>query len=162
MGKKAALLTLAALTSFGALALAAYASTAGLIIGPASHIRHVAYKGFYDGHKDVYLFTDVSNKAQAKALHMNYAPALKKMKPLPPQYFVKGRAAPGQLTVFGSEPGETDYNPLWDEFFVTWKPGVKPKKLVRDDQIKALAAKGKLTLRDAHIVLNAPITKVGK
>jgi len=39
---------------------------------------------------------------------------------------------------------------------------VKPKKLVRDDQIKALAAKGKLTLRDAHIVLNAPITKVGK
>ena len=49
-----------------------------------------------------------------------------------------------------------------EEFFVTWKSGVKPVLLVRDDQIKALAKQGKLTLRDAHIVLNAPIFKVGK
>jgi hypothetical protein len=33
---------------------------------------------------------------------------------------------------------------------------------VKDDQIKGLAKKGELTLRDAHIVLNAPIIKVGK
>jgi hypothetical protein len=50
---------------------------------------------------------------------------------------------------------------LWEEFFVTWKAGVKPVLLVRDDQIKALAKKGKLTLVDGHIVLNAPIVKVG-
>jgi hypothetical protein len=34
--------------------------------------------------------------------------------------------------------------------------------LVRDDQINGLAKQGKLTVRDAHIVLNALITKVGK
>jgi hypothetical protein len=34
--------------------------------------------------------------------------------------------------------------------------------LVRDDQIKSLAKANKLTLKDAHIVLNAPITKVVK
>ena len=31
----------------------------------------------------------------------------------------------------------------------------------QDDQIDSLAKQGKPTLRDAHIVLNAPITKVG-
>lgn len=64
--------------------------------------------------------------------------------------------------MFGSEPGESDYNPLWEEFFVTWKAGVKPVLLVKDDQIKSLAKAKKVTLKDAHIVLNAPITKVGK
>ena len=80
----------------------------------------------------------------------------------PAQYFVIGHAAAGQLAVFGSEPGEADYDPIWEEFFVTWKSGVKPQLLVRDDQIKALAKTHELTLRDAHIVLNAPIIKVGK
>jgi hypothetical protein len=84
------------------------------------------------------------------------------VKGLPRQFFVRGRAAAGQLTVFGSEPGESDYNPLWKEVWVTWKKGVKPVLLVRDDQIDNLAKKGKLTEKDAHIVLNAPILKVGK
>jgi hypothetical protein len=39
---------------------------------------------------------------------------------------------------------------------------VKPVLLVKDDQIKALAKSKKLTLKDAHVVLNAPITKVTK
>jgi hypothetical protein len=104
----------------------------------------------------------VSSKAQAKALHVNYAAALNASKGLPDQYFVKGRAAPGQLTIFGSEPGEPDYNPLWDEVWVTWKPGVKPVLLGQDDQIKSLAKEGRLTMTDAHVVLNAPILKVGK
>ena len=45
---------------------------------------------------------------------------------------------------------------------MTWKPGVTPVLLVKDDQIKSLAKAKKVTLKDAHIVLNAPITKVGK
>jgi hypothetical protein len=77
------------------------------------------------------------------------------------QYFIMGRAAPGQIAVFGSKPGESDYNSLWEEIFVTWKPGVKPVLLHRDDQIDKLAKEGKLTMKDAHIVVNAPITNVG-
>ena len=131
-------------------------------LGTPTMTGQPVYRGFYDHHIDTYLITDVSNKAQAKALHVNYAAALKASKGLPDQYFVKGRAAPGQLTVFGSEPGKPDYNPLWDEVWVTWKAGVKPALLGQDDQIKALAKEGKLTMRDAGIVLNAPILKVGK
>ena len=63
--------------------------------------------------------------------------------------------------MFGSEPGETDYNPLWEELIVTWKPGVTPVLLVKDDQIDGLAKQGKLTVKDVHVVINAPITKVG-
>jgi hypothetical protein len=143
-------------------ASAAAMASSGLPLGPGTSSEHTAYQAYYDGHKDTYFVTDVSNKAQASALHVNYSKELAAVKGAPAQYFVQGRAVAGQLSVFGSEPGEPSYNPLWEEFFVTWKPGVKPVLLVKDDQITGLAKKGKLTIRDAHIVLNAPIVKVGK
>ena len=63
--------------------------------------------------------------------------------------------------MFGSEPGEDDYSPLWQEITVTWKPGVTPVLLTKDDQVKDLASKGMLTLSPTPIVLNCPIVKVG-
>ena len=64
--------------------------------------------------------------------------------------------------VFGSEPGEASYSPLWTEVIVTWKSGRTPALLVRDDQIDSLAKKGMLTMRTTTVINNAPITKVGK
>lgn len=143
--------------------VAAYAATKSpLLLGPGTNTERTTFQAYYDGHKDAYFVTDVSSKSQARALHVNYSKEIGAVKGAPAQYFVKGKAVAGQLSVFGSEPGEDDYNPLWEEFFVTWKPGVKPVLLVKDDQITGLAKKGKLTLRDAHVVLNAPIVKVGK
>jgi hypothetical protein len=151
------------LVIFVATVAVAAASSGGLPnIGTPSMKTQPVYKGYYDHHIDTYLITDVSSKSQAKAMHVNYSAELKGVKGLPEQYFVRGRAAKGQLTIFGSEPGETDYNPLWKEVWVTWKQGVKPVLIGRDDQIDALEKKGKLTEKDAHIVLNAPILKVGK
>ena len=131
-------------------------------IGKSKPTAQPVYKGYYDHHLDTYLITDTSSKPQAKAMHINYAAELKTVKGLPDQYFVRGQAAKGQLTVFGSEPGKSDYNPLWEEVWVTWKTGVTPVLLGQDDQIKGLVQKGELTMKDAHIVLNAPILKVGK
>ena len=155
---------LVALIAAAFAASAAAASTGGGLpnIGEPAMTAQPVYKGYYDHHVDTYLITDISDKAQAAAMHVNYSAGLKTVKGLPDQYFVKGRAAKGQLTVFGSEPGESDYNPLWKEIWVTWKPGLKPVLLGQDDQIDALAKAGKLTMTDAHIVLNAPILKVGK
>ncbi|HEY4346922.1 MAG TPA: hypothetical protein VGM80_04980 [Gaiellaceae bacterium] len=150
----------------GILAAATVAATAGaadspLALGPAANAMTKTYLGFYDGHKDTYVVTDVSSKSQASGLHVNYSPPLAHYKGAPPQYFIQGAAAKGQLAVFGSEPGEDDYNPLWEELIVTWKSGQKPVLLVQDDQIDSLQKKGELTVRDAHVVLNAPITHVG-
>jgi hypothetical protein len=148
---------------FAATVAVATASTGGLPnIGTPAMKTQPVYKGYYDKHIDTYLITDVSSKTQATAMHINYSKELKGLKGLPEQYFVRGRAAKGQLTIFGSQPGEVNYNPLWEEVFVTWKKGVKPVLIGQDNQIDALKKKGKLTEKDAHIVLNAPILKVGK
>ena len=148
--------TMAGTMAVTAALLAAAASAApALRLGPATHSSLAVYQGYYDGHKDGYLITDVSSKSQASSWHVNFAPVLKGAASAPPQYFVVGRAAAGQIAVFGSEPGKPDYNPLWDEIFVTWKAGVTPVLLVKDDQIKALAKAHKLTMTDADGVESA-------
>jgi hypothetical protein len=140
---------------------AASASSSPLTLGPAANGSAKTYLGYYDGHKDTYVLTDVSSKSLAAALHVNYSPPLAQFKGAPAQYFTQGPASKGQLAVFGSQPGEKNYNPLWEELIVTWKAGQKPVLLVSNNQINGLATKGELTVRDAHVVLNAPITHVG-
>lgn len=160
---RATVLAATVVALLAAAAAIAAAATGGLPnIGTPKMTGQPVYKGFYDHHLDTYLITDVSSKTQAKAMHVNYSAELKAVKGIPDEYFVRGHAAKGQLTIFGSEPGEADYNPLWEEIWVTWKKGVKPVLLGQDDQIKGLAKQGKLTLKDAHIVLIAPILRVGK
>ena len=44
---------------------------------------------------------------------------------------------------------------------MTWKAGVTPVLLTSNNQINALAKAGKQTNKDAHVVLNAPVTSVG-
>jgi hypothetical protein len=146
-----------------ALALAAATAYAGggMGMGPAGHVERPAFHGYYDGHKVTYLNTDVSSRAEAKAMHINYSPRLAKVKALPEIYLVRGRAAAGQLAVFGSEPGEPDYSPLWSETLLSWKAGAKPVVIKSDTQVDALEKKGVLSERDAHVVLNCPIIKVG-
>jgi hypothetical protein len=154
-------LTAAAVALAALLLIGAANAASPLRLGPETHMRIAVYHGYYDGHKDGYVITDVSNKAQASMWHVNFAPIIKGAKNAPPQYFFTGRAATGQLAVFGSEPGDATYNPLWDELFVTWKAGVTPTLVVSDTQIDSLKKAGKLTVSDPHIVHNAPITSVG-
>jgi hypothetical protein len=143
-------------------AVAAYgAGTAGPVMGPSTKIAQPAFRGYYDGHKDTYLSTDVSSKTEAAMMHVNYSARIGSVKGLPEIYLVQGRAAPGQLAVFGSEPGEKDYSPLWSETILTWKAGATPVVLTSDTQINKVEAMGTLTERDAHVVLNCPIVKVG-
>jgi hypothetical protein len=148
-----------------AVAAGAYASltSGGPRMGPTTTVKRPAFHGYYDGHKDTYLNTDVSNKAQAKAMHINYAPVLKSV-PLasaPEIYLVEGKAAAGQLAVFGSEPGEKTYSPVWKETILTWKASATPVLIKSDTQIDQLEKKGGLTERSTSIRLNCPIIKVG-
>jgi hypothetical protein len=140
----------------------AAAVTAGPIMGQASRISRPAFHGFYDGHKVTYLNTDVSSKADAAAMHINYSASIGRVKGLPEIYLLQGHAAAGQLAIFGSEPGEKNYSPLWSETILTWKAGAKPTLITSDTQINKIEKTGKLTERDAHVVLNCPIVKVAK
>ena len=96
-------------------------------------------------------------------MHINYAPGLKAV-PLssaPEIYLVQGKAATGQLAVFGSEPGEKDYSPVWKETILTWKASAKPVLIKSDTQINQLEKKGGLSERSTSVRLNCPIVKVG-
>jgi len=137
------------------------AMTAGPVMGPVSRITRPAFHGYYDGHKDTYLNTDVSSKTEAAAMHINYSAPIGTVKGLPEIYFVAGRAARGQLAIFGSEPGEKDYSPLWSETILTWKASATPVLITSDTQIDKIEKTGKLSERDAHVVLNCPIIRVG-
>ncbi len=161
MSSKLTLMT-AALIAVAVSAAAGYgAISAGPEMGPASKIARPAFHGYYDGHKVTYLSTDASSKAEAAAMHINYSASIGRMKGLPEIYLVQGRAAPGQLAIFGSEPGEPDYSPLWSETILTWSPGATPVLITSDTQLDQIEKTGKLTERDGHVVLNCPIVKVG-
>jgi len=161
MAKRLVLVVLGLGTALAA-AVAGFAAIAGgPIMGPSARVLRPAFHGYYDGHKDTYLSTDVSSKAEARSMHVNYSASLGTVKGLPEIYLVQGRAAAGQLAIFGSEPGEKDYSPLWSETILTWKAGATPVVITSDTQINKIEKMGKLTERDAHVVLNCPIIKVG-
>ena len=161
MAKRLVLVVLSLATPLAA-AVAGFAAIAGgPIMGPSARVLRPAFHGYYDGHKDTYLSTDVSSKPEATSMHINYSASLGRVKGLPEIYLVQGQAAPGQLAIFGSQPGEKDYSPLWSETILTWKAGATPVLITSDTQINKIEKTGKLTERDAHVVLNCPIIKVG-
>jgi hypothetical protein len=133
-------------------------------MGPKTTISRPAFHGYYDGHVDTYLNTDVSSKTAAKAMHINFAPVLRSvpLKPAPEIYLVEGKAAAGQLAVFGSEPGEASYSPIWKETILTWRANAKPVLIKSDTQVDALEKKGMLSERSTSVRLNCPIIKVGR
>lgn len=140
------------------------AGGSGMGIGLPTTISRKAFEGYYDGHRDTYLNTDVSDKGEAAAMHINYAPVLKTV-PLasaPEIYLVQGKAARGQRAVFGSEPGEPTYSPIWKETMLTWKASATPVLITSDTQIDKLEKQGVLSERATSIRLNCPIVKVGK
>jgi hypothetical protein len=142
-------------------AAGAYATGGPMMMGSSHKISQPAFTGFYDGHHVTYLSTDISSRAEAKMMHINFSASIGKVKGLPEIYLVQGRSAAGQLAVFGSEPGEPDYSPLWDETILTWKAGSKPVLIKSDNQVNKLEKTSGLTERPGHVVLNCPIVRIG-
>jgi hypothetical protein len=160
MGSKA-LAAGAVLVCASALTAGAYAVGGPMMMGPTHTIKQAAFKGYYDGHFVTYLSTDISSKTEAKMMHINFSASIGKVKGLPEIYLVQGRSAAGQLAVFGSEPSESDYSPLWTETILTWKAGSTPVLIKSDNQVNKLEKTSGLTERPGNVVLNCPIVKVG-
>jgi hypothetical protein len=156
-----ALAALAIQAAVGAQARSRSDAPAGSMMGmgPMHMISQSAFQGFYDGKKYTYINTDVSNKAQAASMHINYSSFLSSVHGAPAIYLFEGHTAAGQLAAFGSVIGDPSYAPLWEEMMVKWKSGVKPTLLTSDNDVLAAQKKGKLTVTDAHIVLNCPMIK---
>ena len=76
-----------------AVAAGAYAAVGPMMMGPSHSVAQPSFVGYYDGHKDTYLSTDVSSKAEAKAMHVNYSARIGNVKGLPEISLVEGRSA---------------------------------------------------------------------
>jgi hypothetical protein len=87
-------------------AAAGYASSSGggLTMGRSSTLNRQAFQGYYDGHKDTYLNTDVSDKAEATAMHINYAPGLKAVPVSSAPEIISSRAVPREVSSPSSAP----------------------------------------------------------
>jgi len=119
------------------------------------------FTGYYDMHEVQYLATDTASTDEATRDHINAAATLAKSLPSADDlYIVTNGMDANRGPVFGSQPGEKDYTPLWQEVQVTWKDASKAVALGSDNQIKDLATKGKLTLTKTGTVLNCPIIRV--
>ena len=152
--------TSAAAPSSSAASSSAAMSTLGAHSLPAQTAQTLpAFPVYYDAHKDVVVVSDAYPKAAAGTFHANYAPSLSAVQPAsqPAWYIIRGPAAPGQLAVLGSEPGESDYSPLWQTVIVRWKPGVTPQVLTSDNMILDLAKKGQLTATKTTMIVNATV-----
>jgi len=150
----------------GGLVLALVGSTSAIAVaGPAPHrapAPPAVQLSYYDDHLDAFVATDTSSRAQANAMSINFSPSLASLKPrlFPDVYTVDGAAADGQLVVFGAEPGEDTYSPIWREVTVTWAQGVTPVLLTSDTQIDDLAGLGDLTVTRTKILVNEPVIAV--
>ena len=139
------------------------AATPAAAIPTATTISQPVTYGYYDGHVDWMLSTDVSSKTQAASSHINYSaalllqPARRRSLRCTSSADRRRRTSPW---CSGASPAKTTTRPLWREITVKWKPGVTPVLLVKDDQINSLAAKGQLTAVPTNVVLNCPIVKV--
>ena len=145
-----------------ALVGASFAVANGAPAGRRSPATPSVQMGYYDGHLDAYVSTDASTRAVATEMNVQYSPNLVaiKLKRLPSIYMVTGTAASGQLAIFGSEPGESTYSPIWRDVEVTWESGATPVLLTSDTQIDQLAAAGQLTEMRTKVRVNCPVIAV--
>jgi len=150
-------------TVFAGIISALLATTSGVAsarpVQPAGFAAPSVQMSSYDDHLDAIVTTDSSSEAQAMSLGINYSPMLAALKRsvFPKIYLVKGTAAPGQLWVLGSEPGEASYSPVWNEIDVTWRQYSTPVVLTSDTQIDELATAGQLTKRRPGNLLNSAV-----
>ena len=128
---------------------------------------------WYDGKEVLYITTDVSDQAIAKAKQVNYAPRLRDAVPhypKPPQVktvLERVYAFPNKeqtWSVFasapeplGSESQNTHYSPLWLMYTVVWKDPSKAQELTSQDAILIAEDEGLVTVERTDIVLNCPI-----
>jgi len=129
--------------------------------------------GWHEGKEVLYITTDVSDQAVAKAKNANYAPRLRDAVPnypkLPQVKTVLERvyAFPNQeqaWSVFASVPEplgyesqDTHYSPLWLMYVVVWKDPSKATELTSEEAIFTAEDQGLVTIERTDVVLNCPV-----
>ena len=100
--------------------------------------------GFSNGHKIHYYDLGPVKVLPGNATAPLYAP-------------MNGVAGQHNIALENVAIGQTKYPPLWAIVAVFWKPGAHKTLLTSAKQIKALAAKGQLTIKKTTLIVNCPV-----
>jgi hypothetical protein len=129
--------------------------------------------GWHDDKDVLYITTDVSDRAIAKAKQANYVPRLRDAVPnypKPPQVktvlervyaFPNGEQS---KSVFASAPQplgylseDRHYSPLWLMYVVVWKDPIQAQELTSEEAILSAEDQGLVTITRTDVVLNCPV-----
>lgn len=129
-----------------------------------------AVKGLYKGEEVLFIHPEASDPQVASMLSQMMGPKVLLVPSLAKvpgnllavvYVFTNGVNGDGpfgfQVDVFSSVPGSPSYTPLRAITLVTWKDGVRPRKLGSVDEIRAAASKGEVALKQPGVVVNMPI-----
>ncbi len=126
-------------------------------------------KGYVKGSEVFYISTEASDKDLADHLtkltgfRVAYTPALQKTPAdaLAQIYaFKNGIKGPGPLgfqpNVADSQPGDSNYSPIWAVNIVEWKDGVTPRELKSQTEILDAQTSNELTVTASGLIVNCP------
>lgn len=130
-------------------------------------------QGWHDGEEVLYITTDVSDRAIAKAKNANYAPRLRDAVPnypKPPQVktalervydFPNHEQDKGVFASvpkpLGPESRDRHYSPLWLMYTVVWNDPSKARELKSEEAIFVAEDQGLVTITRTNVVLNCPV-----
>lgn len=127
---------------------------------------------WHNGEKVFYITTDISDAGMASMMGSNFAPRLADAVPSLPKkpeeksalervYKFTGDV---QEAVFASIPNpigpasaDATYSPLWQVFWVEWKPRASAAILKSEEAILAAEERGDVEVTRTNIVVNCPI-----
>ncbi len=127
---------------------------------------------WHNGAQVFYITTDISDAGMAGMMGSNFAPRLADAVPAFPKPPGEKSAlergykftADVQEAVFASVPSpigpsssDAAYSPLWQVFWVQWKPGFGPEILKSEESILAAEERGAVDVTRTNIVINCPI-----
>lgn len=127
-------------------------------------------KGFYNGHRILFIHTEASDAGVADMLTKMMGPkvlVVPSLARIPATLLaavyvfrngIHGEGPFGfQPDVFDSAPGDPTYTPLREVTFVEWQLTATPRLLSSSEDIKRVHAAGQVVIRTPGIVVNMPI-----
>jgi hypothetical protein len=136
------------------------------IIGAMNHQRVILplVPGWYKGAPVLYLQTEASDAAVAKAQNVNYVPRLAAAANTTTvddiyvvSNFQQANVVASEPNPLGPQNADPNYSPLWQVSSVTWNKGATPRLLTSEADVQAAASNNELTITKTGIIVNCPI-----
>lgn len=130
-------------------------------------------RAWVEGRVVEYVTTDISDLAMAQMMGANHVPGLASALDLPKGSSIVERVYrfpnEEQISVFQSAPNpvgagnrDRSYSPLWRVVLVSWSGQTRKRELKSEEELLAAEEKKQVVLDVTNIVVNCPITRIGK